>query len=637
MTTEDAKASIVVTCQQTRFHLIDAPASKDIEIKGLTITIASANPETTSSSTTKGKSKAKSEGLEILNGAELRLKAGTHYALLGRNGTGKSTILRAISEKLIPGIPLRTRISILQQTGEIEEASSADQSSQACISNKPVLQYVVEGDVYRNELVHELHVLSNGIDHSGSPFAAVKAFRQVRHERLRRELFEVQKAARLRSGARGSDARKTLIAYEKKFEDSAILVDQDEGEISSEAIEEETKAAVDLQAELQTQLELMQVSDIEAKARIILLGLGFKEEMLTKPFSTLSGGWRMRCMLAAALTQALDIIILDEPTNFLDLLGIIWLQRYLLGLRTTSTVTLILVSHDRDFIDAVCEEVIILRDQKLTYFNGNLSSYEKDVRHQILRMTRMKEAQDRQADHMQKTIQNNIKVGKKTGDDNKLKQAKSRQKKIDDRMGLQVSAKGGRFKLNRDLEGFHLTSRAGIEIPQEERAVNMAFPPAPELRFPGSLVSLEKIAFQYPRTSKPVLHDIDLVLHMGDRVGLVGLNGCGKSTLIKLIVDETKASKGVVTRHSRVRIGYYSQHAVEELQELGRQEPGLTALALLIRRAGEGYLEQQARQLLGSMGLSGRVASDVPVSKLSGGQLVGFLLLVWLFECKIRG
>ena len=378
----------------------------------------------------------------------------------------------------------------------------------------------------------------------------------------------------------------------------------------------------------------MQLADIEAKARIVLGGLGFSRDQLGKPVSALSGGWRMRCSLATALTQTSDIIILDEPTNFLDLLGIMWLQQYLKSLRD-SPITLLLVSHDRDFVDAVCDEVIILQDQKLTYFPGNLSAYEKDVRHQILRMSRMQEAQDKQTVHMEKTIQNNIKIGKKTGDDNKLRQAKSRQRKVDDRMGLQVSATGGRFKLNRDLTGFHTSSRAAIEIPKEERAVSMTFPPSPELRFPGSLVSLEKVSFSYPRVAKPVLTDIDLVIHKGDRIGIVGLNGSGKSTLIKLLVDENKPTKGTIGRHSRLRVVYYSQDAVEKLQAQGHVEPSLTALSLLLREANASdsmRTDQQARSLLGSMGLAGRTASDVPVAKLSGGQRVRLALCLLLYN-----
>lgn len=134
----------------------------------------------------------------------------------------------------------------------------------------------------------------------------------------------------------------------------------------------------------------------------------------------------MHCMLAGVLTQDADIMILDEPTNFLDLLGIIWLQRYLVDLRLEATKTVIVVSHDRNLIDNVCEEIILLQDQSLTYFNGNATAYEDDLKSRRLYLTRMKEAQDRQMAHMEKTISANIKAGKKQGDDNKLRQAVSR-------------------------------------------------------------------------------------------------------------------------------------------------------------------------------------------------------------------
>lgn len=162
----------------------------------------------------------------------------------------------------------------------------------------------------------------------------------------------------------------------------------------------------------------------------------------------------MRCNLAAVLVQRSDIMILDEPTNFLDLFGIIWLQSYLIKLRDSAdTKTVILVSHDRDFVDNVAEEIILLRDQKLEYFRGNLSEYEEDFRSRVLHMTRLQENQDREKERMEKTIRENIKLGKKTGDDNKLRMAKSRQKKLEENTGLKVSATGGRFKLNRDRVG----------------------------------------------------------------------------------------------------------------------------------------------------------------------------------------
>jgi len=419
---------------------------------------------------------------------------------------------------------------------------------------------------------------------------------------------------------------------------SSRVVQTDE-EIDEDTVKEETHAASDLLVELQSQIEPGRIADIEVKARSILSGLGFPKGNLEKSVSTLSGGWKMRTNLASVLLQPTDILILDEPTNFLDLLGIIWLQKFLLQLRDAgpNPPSVVLVSHDRDFINTVCQELIILRDQDLTYFRGDLTAYDHSIRDKKLYLGRMKEAQDKQKAHMQQTIQQNIKQGKAAGDENKLRQAKSRQKKLDNRMGMEKSATGGRFKLNRDLVGYHLTARAEIDIPVDERGVSILLPPAPDLRFPGPLVSLEKVTFKYPivKKSQPpppiILQEVDLTIHTGDRVGIVGLNGCGKSTIIKLLTDTTKPTKGTVTRHPRLRMGYYSQHAVEELQTLGRTTPELTALALLTKDVESELDEGEIRGLLGSLGLPGRTASDVPLTKLSGGQLVRLALarLLW--------
>ena len=347
----------------------------------------------------------------------------------------------------------------------------------------------------------------------------------------------------------------------------------------------------------------------------------------------------MRTNLASVLLQPSDILILDEPTNFLDLLGIIWLQNYILRMRETlsNPPTVVIVSHDRDFINTVCQELIILRERDLTYFRGNLTLFESSMREKKLGLERMRDAQDKQKEHIQKTIQQNIKQGLAKGDDNKLRQAKSRQKKLDNRWGLEKSAKGGRFKLNRDVVGYHLTARMEIDVPVDEKGVSILLPSAPDLRFPGPLVSLEKVTFKYPTLKKIqppspiVLQDVDFTIHMGDRVGILGLNGSGKSTLINLVTDTTKPTKGTATRHPRLRMGYYSQHAVEDLQTLGHAELELTALALLTRDVESELDEGDIRGLLGMLGLPGRTASDVPLAKLSGGQLVRLALarLLW--------
>ncbi|OJJ45741.1 hypothetical protein ASPZODRAFT_133606 [Penicilliopsis zonata CBS 506.65] len=368
----------------------------------------------------------------------------------------------------------------------------------------------------------------------------------------------------------------------------------------------------------------MKLVDVEQQARRILFGLGFQEAGLGKDFTALSGGWRMRALLASILLQQPDVMILDEPTNFLDLLGVVWLETYLHQMRETAPATTVLVvSHDRAFVNAICEEIVILRDQQLSYFRGNLAAYEKDFEAQKLYWGRMKEAQERQIAHMEATIRENVKIGKKTNDDNKLRMAKSRQKKVNDRMGIQVSAKGTRFKLNRDLPGFHPKARAEIEVPTDEKGASMLLPDATELRFPGPLCSLEGILFRYsPRDPNPVLNGVDLVVHMGDRVGIMGLNGSGKSTLVRVLVGGLQPTQGKISTHARLKVGYYSQHAVEELQEQGHNELELTALGLMMKEVDGALNEGDLRGLLSGFGLAGRIASDVPIARLSGGQLV---------------
>ncbi|KAJ5311973.1 hypothetical protein N7508_002803 [Penicillium antarcticum] len=620
--------AILATCKQTRFHLLDDNPSKEIDVDGLNIVVNSSAAdltEDTSKAKTKGKSKAKAAGRELISDAHLRLKAGIHYGLLGRNGTGKSTLLRAMAEKLIPGIPHATRMAILQQTDDQD-----NELGTVTNQDKTVLESVLSSDESRNEAVRMADYLLKSFE-GEDPMEPVRAIRKIRHQKAEKHLFLAHKSASLKSGARGLQARKDLKAAEVKLDTTAEMLAQDVDAINAETVASDTQDAVETLQNLQSQLEDMKLADMEHQARRVLLGLGFKEDGLGKKVSTLSGGWRMRCMLAGVLVQDPDIMILDEPTNFLDLLGVVWLENYLKQLRDSSETTIVLVSHDRDFINAVCEEIVILRDQKLTYFRGNLSAYEQDHEEQKLYLGRMKEAQERQIAHMESSIRENMKLGKKTNDENKLRQAKSRQKKVDDRMGLQVSANGGRFKLNRDLVGYHLTSRAEIDIPVDEKGATMSLPDATELRFPGPLVSLEGIVFQYKKTERVILDDVNLVVHLGDRVGIMGLNGSGKTTLVRILTGQLSPFKGKVSTHSRLKVGYYSQHSVEELQELGRGQPSLTALGLLMAETEGNLNEGVVRGLLSSMGLAGRIASSVPVCKLSGGQLVRLALvrIVW--------
>lgn len=457
-----------------------------------------------------------------------------------------------------------------------------------------------------------------------------KTLRNIEYTRAQEELFTADKIARLRSGARGFDARKFLRVQEKATEDARLQLEALNVDNTNDNFGDDMQKAINMQATIQAELDLLPVRDVEAKAKSILAGLGFTEARLNSKVSTLSGGWHMRCQLAAALLQTADVLVLDEPTNFLDMMGMLWLQKFLEDLRDTSPDTaIVLVSHDRDFVNATCDELMILRDKQLVYFQGNLESYEKSIRHEVLRMSRMKEAQDRQIAHMNKTVANSIQQGKKTGDDNKLRQAKSRQKKLDERMGMEVSAKGGRFKLNRDLPGYHENKRDAIEVPKEEESVSLKFPPAPEMRFQSSLISLEGVSYRYPKVVKPALQDVNLIVHPGDRIGLLGLNGAGKTTLVQLLTSTFRPTSGALQTYPRLKIGFYSQHTVDNLAKKGAADPAITALSMLLQEATEKSIsleEQDARKLLAGTGLVGRTVSDTSVAKLSGGQLVRLAL-----------
>jgi len=215
----ESVSTILVSCKQTRFH-IESPNYRELDIEGLNITVTSGD----GAKPAKGKGKAKaSEGTEILNNAKLRLKAGSRYALVGRNGSGKSTLLRAIAEKLIPGIPEKTRISILQQTDASDANTDESQLGTPTTGDGPtVLEDVIDKATAKSELEGEINSLADGVN-SPDSYGALRALRKLRHERMQKRLFVLDKDARLRSGARGLQARKALKEFERAVAEHATL------------------------------------------------------------------------------------------------------------------------------------------------------------------------------------------------------------------------------------------------------------------------------------------------------------------------------------------------------------------------------------------------------------------------------
>lgn len=515
------KNTLVVTTAQSRFHVdaVDTPTSKEIDMHDLSVSIG---------------------GKDILAHANLKLQENVHYVLVGRNGIGKSTLMRALAEGRIPGVSWGLRMLLLGQNVLAGTALDPTTGSTGQSTTPTVFGHVVSSDSRRQCALKDAKALSEALE-STSLLDVVTAVREIEHEQLERKLAEMKEIASHRSGARGAKARKELIAAEGRVAASSTLLLQDGAEVNSLTIQQSSTTAIDKLTELEALLDSINSGSAEARARSVLLGLGFQPEQLDQPFSSLSGGWRTRCELACALFQKVDILLLDECTNFLDLPAVVWLQSYLHSLEDT---TVLVITHDRDFADAAAQELLVLREQKIETFKGNLSAFEREKRKQIKWMTRMKDAADKKTAHMEETIQSNIAAARRTGDDKKLKQAVSRKKKIEERSGLEVSAKGTRFKLNRDLAGYHLKNRADFEIPTMDPPVKIALPSEPPpLRYPGALVSFEHVSFRYASKKPMVLSDITFSLHPGERIGLCGMNGHGKSTVVNLVVGALKPPK----------------------------------------------------------------------------------------------
>ena len=248
---------------------------------------------------------------------------------------------------------------------------------------------------------------------------------------------------------------------------------------------------------------------------------------------------------------------------------------------------------------------------------------------------------DKKRENVERSIADAARQAKKHGDDNKMRMVKSRQKKLDDRWGLEVNAKGHRFKLNRDLGGYHLTTRAGVDIDMADADINFSFPDPEPLRFPGPLVHLDHVTLEFPGASRPAVSDVTLTIHEGERVAFVGPNGHGKSTTINLIMERLSPTAGHIERHSKATIRYYDQHTIEQFAQVSRASATsgkpITALSHFLDNITGGDetkmagMEGAARRFLGSLGLKGRTADAQPLHSLSGGQAVrlGLAEVMW--------
>ncbi|CAO3567323.1 unnamed protein product [Mortierella alpina] len=577
-------ALVEAFAQQSRFHEETMQTlSKEVDLQQVNITIG---------------------GQPLLQDTRLWFKSGTMYGLIGRNGTGKSTLLKAIGYGELIGFPLNLRALYIEQ---LPSETPAEQT---------VVETVLKADTERTLLMNESNLLQQAINKF--PRQLVKSIKKLEWERMKVRLAAQQKLAIRRSGKRGAEAREELLVVEAKEKEAQEAFEA----IPIEGVEpplDVLNQAHEMLESVYNKLQQIEAESAEARARELLRGLGFTPANQDLPIKKFSGGWRMRIALAQALFLKPDLLLLDEPTNHLDLPAIIWLQNYLLQ-NLNEDQTIVVVSHDRSFLNSVSQEIIRLRDHKLDYFPGNYDEYEMKLEDKAKMKDRISAALEKKRKHAQDTINKQRSIMSKTGDDKRGAVIASRQKKLERLAGYNKTESGHRFKQSY-VPGFHLNMGLLVVKEAPEPSVTIPLPEPKELRGnPTTLLSLNNVTFSYPgapASSKPVIQNVSLSLHHSSRIALLGPNGCGKSTLMSLLSGEVMPTSGTVEKFSSlVRIGYFSQHNVDQLDGQSTK----SAMTYLMDTFPEEYKSQaMARKYLGSFGIAGQTAL-LPMSTLSGGQ-----------------
>jgi ATP-binding cassette subfamily F protein 3 len=333
-------------------------------------------------------------------------------------------------------------------------------------------------------------------------------------------------------------------------------------------------------AEIQTRLVDIDAHSAPARAAAILSGLGFSAEDQARPCSEFSGGWRMRVALAAILFAAPDLLLLDEPTNYLDLEGTLWLEDHLANYPRT----VIVVSHDRDLLDTSVDQILHLDRGKLTLYRGSYSSFEEQ--RAVREMLDAKHAKRQEAER--KRLQAFVDRFKAKA--SKARQAQSRVKMLE------------RMKPVAAL------------VTQDVREIT--FPP-PEKMLSPPIIALDNVSVGYDPKS-PVLNRVTLRIDNDDRIALLGANGNGKSTLVKLLANRLPPFSGAITRAEKLSIAYFAQHQLDELNEDASTYDH-------IRKLMPDSPEAKVRGRAGAIGFSGK-AADTAVKSLSGGEKARLLL-----------
>jgi ATP-binding cassette subfamily F protein 3 len=354
-------------------------------------------------------------------------------------------------------------------------------------------------------------------------------------------------------------------------------------EIEAALVKAEANHQGELIAELHQRLADVDGYSAKARAAELLSGLGFSQSGLLQPVSTFSGGWRVRLNLARALMCRSDLLLLDEPTNHLDLDAVIWLESWLQSYRGT----LFLISHDRDFLDAIVNHIAHIEQQTLTLYRGGYSDFERQRAEKLALQQAMFEKQQRKVAHLQSYI-DRFRVQA-----TKARQAQSRIKALE-RMEM--------------ISAAHVDSQFSFEFRVPISA-------------PDPLLVLDRMSVGYG--DKPLISNIELAVRPGERIGLLGKNGAGKTTLIKLLAHELEPLSGKRVEGKDLNIGYFAQHQLEQLRPDESPLQHMMKLDPLTR-------EQEHLNYLGGFDFKGDMARS-PCANFSGGEKsrLALALLIW--------